>query len=71
MITAKTKVWGNTQNDASSRMITLGADYAGGRNQEWSSATPNLHFVMAVKNEIAERFPVGATFTVTFEETTD
>lgn len=68
MITAKAKVWGNVANDADSRMVTLGADYANGRNQEWSSATPNLHFTLAIKNEIAERFPVGATFTVTFEE---
>ncbi len=64
-ITAKVKVTNNVVNgDYAS--LSFNADYADGRNQEWAYATPSLSLSMTVRPEVAERFPMGQAFTLTF-----
>lgn len=48
--------------------VSLGfaPDYADGRNKEWAVATPVLTLAMTVKPEVAEHFPQGKAFTLTF-----
>lgn len=48
--------------------VSLGfaADYADGRNHAWAVATPALSIGMTVKPEVAEHFPQGKAFTLTF-----
>lgn len=43
-------------------------DYDDGRNKEWAAATPALSLTMTVKPEVAERFEVGAHYTLTFSQ---
>ncbi len=47
--------------------LNFTADYADGRNKEWSVAAPALSIAMTVKPEVAEQFEQGAAFTLTFE----
>lgn len=51
--------------------LTFVADYDDGRNKEWSKYTPSATFQMAVKSSVAEQFPLGTAYTVTFEPNTD
>lgn len=50
--------------------VYLGADYGTDSdpiNQEWAAYTPALSLVMGVKPSVAEHFPIGGKFTLTFE----
>lgn len=71
-ITAKVKVGTRVENrDADDNVYSVNlqffADYADDRNKEWSYATPAISVQMTVKPEVAEHFPVGQAFTLTFE----
>jgi len=48
--------------------VGFGADYADGRNKEWTQATPYLDLRMTVKGEVADRFEQGKAFTLQFVE---
>ena len=65
-ITAKVKVFIKTPNGDNAHQLTFGADYAGGANKEWADATPYIDVRMSVKNEVAELFAPGQSFTLTF-----
>lgn len=47
--------------------ITLGADYNDERNKEWAYYTPGLSIQMTVRESVADAFPLGAKFTLTFD----
>lgn len=50
--------------------VHMGADYgteADPINQEWAAYTPGLSLVMGIKPELADKFPIGGHFTLTFE----
>lgn len=69
-ITAKVRV--NTvtlHGDGQSVGIGLGANYRADDNlinQEWAKYTPALSISMTVKAEVAENFPLGQAFLLTF-----
>lgn len=49
--------------------VTIGTHYREGDNeinQEWSKYTPSLSISITVKAELADRFPVGQAFLLTF-----
>lgn len=46
--------------------LVFSADYADGRNKEWSKYTPNLELRMRVKDSVAEQFELGQAFTLVF-----
>ena len=48
--------------------ILMNADYADEKNKEWAKYTPNASYNFVVKEELADEFPIGASFTVTFEK---
>jgi hypothetical protein len=52
--------------DGQTRLVFT-ADYADGRNKEWSKYTPNLTLDMVVLDSVAEQFNLGDAFTLTFE----
>ncbi len=52
--------------DGQTRLVFT-ADYADGRNKEWSKYTPNLTLDMLVLDSVAEQFNPGDAFTLTFE----
>lgn len=67
MITAKVfcgskKSWG----DGSAVTLVFAADYADGRNKEWSVATPALSLTMTVTAKVAEQFEAGKAYTLQF-----
>jgi len=67
-ITAKARVGSNVQVDAGQHEVRFYGDYANGANDAWAAATPVLEYRMVVKNsEVAALFPVGESFTVTFD----
>lgn len=47
-------------------LVGFSADYNDGVNKAWSKWTPTLALQMTVKNEIADQFPYGRKFTLTF-----
>lgn len=60
----------NETEDGSQVNVHMGADYgtdAAPINQEWAAWTPGLSLVMGIKPELAEKFPIGGKFTLTFE----
>lgn len=64
-ITAKVKVTNNTvQGDYAS--LSFNADYADDHNKAWAYATPSLSLSMTVLPEVADHFPMGQAFTLTF-----
>jgi hypothetical protein len=69
-VTAKVVVSGNVttgQGTAYEQVnLSFTPDYADGRNKEWAVATPGLSLSMTVKPEVAEHFPQGKAFTLTF-----
>lgn len=68
-ITAKARVGSNVVVDAQQHEVRFYGDYANGANNEWAAATPVLEYRMVVKNaEVAALFPVGKSFTVTFDD---
>ena len=48
--------------------VTMQADYNDERNKEWAKYTPGATYNFTVKEELADEFPIGASFTVTFEK---
>jgi hypothetical protein len=48
--------------------VQMSADYADEKNKEWAKYTPNASYNFVVKEELADEFPIGASFTVTFEK---
>ena len=48
--------------------VLMNADYADEKNKEWAKYTPAASYIFSVKEELADEFPVGASFTVTFEK---
>lgn len=71
MITAKVKCYQKTETGAGAdRQVQVGfnADYANGRNQEWSLYTPALSLSMTLKGAVADRFEIGKAYTLTFAE---
>lgn len=46
-------------------------DYADGRNKEWATATPIADIKFTVKDEIGQRFELGAAYTFTVIESDD
>jgi hypothetical protein len=74
MITAKVKCYQKTETGAGAdRQVQVGfnADYANGRNQEWSLYTPALNMAMTLKGEVADRFEIGKAYTLEFVENDD
>jgi hypothetical protein len=74
MITAKVVVDSKTasgEGDSRQDSVTFHADYADGRNKEWSLYTPSLSLQMAVKGAVADRFEVGKAYTLQFVESDD
>lgn len=65
-VTAKAVV-SNARRDGEQTTVTIGADYADGRNAEWARYTPGLSLTIGVRNELADLFPVGGRLTLTFE----
>jgi hypothetical protein len=47
--------------------LRFGADYADGRNKEWSVATPVINLELHVKPEVGQAFGFGQPYTLTFE----
>lgn len=52
-------------------VAAFSANYAGGKNSEWSLYTPSLQLSMTLKGEVADRFEIGTEYTLTFEKSTD
>lgn len=74
MVTAKIKCVGKLESgegDDRQASLTFSADYADGRNKEWSLYTPNLSLSMTLKGAVADRFEMGKAYTLTFAESTD
>lgn len=46
--------------------VAFSPDYTDGRNKAWAVATPSLSLMMTVKPDVAEHFPIGKAFTLTF-----
>lgn len=44
------------------------ADHKDGRNAEWAANTPSLSVSMTVKGNIAARYDVGKSYTLTWTE---
>lgn len=59
------------QGDDRQVVVTFVADYADGRNKEWSLYTPHLALSMTLKGAVADRFTPGAAYTLTFVPETD
>lgn len=69
MITAKIMCnskseWGEDEK----RQATVGfcSDYRDGRATEWATSTPHLDLRMTVKGDIADRFQLSQSYTLTF-----
>jgi hypothetical protein len=71
MITAKVQCNSKTESgggDDRQVVVTFNADYADGRNKEWSRYTPNLSLSMTLKGAVADRFEQGKAYTLQFVE---
>lgn len=69
--TAKILVSNKTESgegDARQASVSFYADYADGRNKEWSLATPSLSMTMTLKGPVADQFEIGKRYTLTFTE---
>lgn len=71
MVTAKVVCNGKIETgegEQRTAQVTFCADYADGRNQEWSLYTPSLSLSMTLKGDVADRFTAGAAYTLQFVE---
>jgi hypothetical protein len=71
MVTAKIVCQGKTETGAGDErqaQVTFAADYADGRNKEWSLYTPALSLSMTLRGAVADRFEQGRRYTLQFEE---
>lgn len=57
----------NAEGEVYNVAVSFYPDYADGRNKEWAFATPSLSLTMNVRPEVAQFFPLGQKFTLTFE----
>lgn len=46
--------------------VSFNADYADGRNKEWSRYTPALSLTMTLKGDVADKFEAGRAYTLGF-----
>lgn len=51
-------------------IVTFTPDYQDGRNKEWAAATPHLELRMTLRNDVAAKFELGKSYTLTFTEET-
>lgn len=49
-------------------ILNFNADYKDGKNAEWAMWTPSLTVVMTVKGPVADKFVIGNSYTLTFDE---
>jgi hypothetical protein len=71
MVTAKIICQSKTESGAGDErhvQVTFAADYADGRNTEWSLYTPSLSLSMNLRGPVADRFEQGRSYTLHFEE---
>jgi len=74
MITAKVHCASKVESgegDQKQAVLQFTADYADGRNKEWSLYAPALSLSMTVKGAAAERFEAGKAYTLQFVESED
>jgi hypothetical protein len=69
-ITAKVKLTSKTLYTGSQQLV-FGVDYADGKNKSWAAPTPTLNLTMTVKNEVADAFELGGSYTLTFSPSDD
>lgn len=67
-ITAKVILQDVKPNIDGQTQLRFLADYAAGKNKEWSKYTPSLDLGMTVTDEVANTFKLGASYTLTFAE---
>lgn len=70
-VTAKIKVTRHEPVSDDQVQLEFGPDYNDGRNKEWAKYTPAFSLSMVVKDTVAEHFPMGKEFTLTFSESDD
>ena len=51
-----------------STQLIFAADYKDEANKDWAAFTPNLQLNMHVKPSVADKFDLGKTYLLTFEE---
>jgi hypothetical protein len=71
LITAKVTCSSKTESgdgDSRQAVVSFCADYADGRNKEWSLYTPNLNLAMTLKGTAADLFEQGKSYTLQFVE---
>lgn len=67
-VTAKIKLTSKVPYSDGQTSLGFMADYNDGRNKEWAKYTPGLSLNMTVKDEVAEQFSQGDSYTLTFEK---
>jgi hypothetical protein len=71
VITAKVQCSSKVESgegDTRQTVVTFVADYADGRNKEWSLYTPALSLSMTLKGDVADRFEPSKAYTLQFVE---
>lgn len=66
MITAKVVCNSKRDIDGGTCRVTFNADYADGRNKEWSKYTPDLTLSMLLTDEASGLFEAGKAYTLQF-----
>lgn len=66
MITAKVRLSGKFSGGDGQTRLDFHADYADGRNKEWSKYTPHLNLTMTVLDEVAEKLDAQGAYTLQF-----
>lgn len=67
MVTAKVKCTSKGDpTDDGQVALSFMADYADGKNKEWSLYTPSLSLSMTVKGDVAGQFEQGQAYTLQF-----
>lgn len=66
MITAKIVCNSKSHVADDQYRVSFTADYADGRNKEWSKYTPDLSLNMLLNDEAANLFEAGAAYTLQF-----
>lgn len=59
------------EGDSRQVLVSFAADYADGRNKEWSLYTPALSLSMTLKGSVADQFEPQRPYTLTFEPSDD
>lgn len=66
--TAKIFLWDKSEPSDGQVTLSFNADYADGKNKEWSKYTPSLNLGMTVLEEVAADWNAGDHFTLTFDK---